>query len=346
MPGRAGLTLDALFVAEHVLGGPLAGRLWGGCRERARRRVVEALRASGPGRTVPVQQVADLSPEAFAECHLRPGVPVVFRGRAAAWPALARWSRAFFQREYGSDPAVIFDPSQAGSPGCGLSTTTLGDVLARIDDPDPPYARFHPLLDRHPELLHDLDRAWLDSMRVRASFGGFPFHTLFLGPKGSSTPIHCAGNENLFVQVQGRKRWRFWRPDARFVLDPRANRAPAKACPVDPDAPDEAVWPGFEELDHWQVVLEPGDVLYVPAYAWHHVVNLDQTLGAATRWTSVPNSVRQAPLYFALEFLNTRPTLFRTMFPKGELDVTTLLAEAHGDGAGGRRPTPSTRTSG
>ena len=79
--------------------------------------------------------------------------------------------------------------------------------------------------------------------------------------------------------------------------------------------------------------MEPGDVLYVPAYSWHHVVNLDATVGVGTRWTSAGNSLRQSPLYFALEFLNTRPSMLRTMFPKGELEVTALLAEALKDGA-------------
>ena len=77
-------------------------------------------------------------------------------------------------------------------------------------------------------------------------------------------------------------------------------------------------------------MLSPGDILYVPSYVWHHVLNLDNSIGVGTRWTSARNTARHSPLLLALEFFNTNPTLFRTLFMKGEPDFNKLMIESMG----------------
>jgi hypothetical protein len=48
--------------------------------------------------------------------------------------------------------------------------------------------------------------------------------------------------------------------------------------PVDCDAPDLARWPLFEKAAMREVVLSPGEVLFIPVGWWHHVRALDVSI--------------------------------------------------------------------
>ena len=106
---------------------------------------------------------------------------------------------------------------------------------------------------------------------------------------GTGTACHndLSGNYNLFFQIQGRKVWR--------LIDPRYTLLLYPIIPPEPTYGESLIETYDVELDprarlfqhcpHHEIVLEPGDVLLVPAYFWHSVRNLDaQTLAVATRW--------------------------------------------------------------
>lgn len=97
--------------------------------------------------------------------------------------------------------------------------------------------------------------------------------TLWIGTRGAFTPTHFDSYGcNWVAQIDGRKRWRLFAPDA---ADMPPTRVPfeestvwlAKPLPV-PCAG------GFE------VVLEPGDVLFVPHHWWHQVDSLTDSVSA------------------------------------------------------------------
>ena len=117
------------------------------------------------------------------------------------------------------------------------------------------------------------------------------------------------------------------------MLRPEANRAPHKVCDVDVHDVDRTRYPGFDYLDHYEVVLEPGDVLYVGAYAWHHVENLTPSIGFGARWTAPKNSRAQCRLLNGLEYLNTNPSplrILRMFRESGEVDFNRVLLATHG----------------
>lgn len=43
---------------------------------------------------------------------------------------------------------------------------------------------------------------------------------------------------------------------------------------VDFDRPDYNKFPKFKNVKGYETVVEPGDVLYIPIYWWHHVESL------------------------------------------------------------------------
>ncbi len=92
---------------------------------------------------------------------------------------------------------------------------------------------------------------------------------LWVGPKGTITPLHHDATNNLFAQIYGTK---------RFHLIP-AMQAPyvynrhAVFSDVDLLNPDLAQHPHFAHAASIEVTVGPGDFLFLPACWWHHVVS-------------------------------------------------------------------------
>lgn len=95
----------------------------------------------------------------------------------------------------------------------------------------------------------------------------------YVSPDGSGADTHFDARVATTLQIEGRKRWRF---SARPAIDwPRSNaQAQPDGTPV-----WMSPWTGSAEWEHleWvdeasfmEVVLEPGDVLCLPAGTWHN----------------------------------------------------------------------------
>jgi len=106
----------------------------------------------------------------------------------------------------------------------------------------------------------------------------------WLGPGGTVTPLHCDYDDNLFAQVWGRKRIWLAPPHHGEFLYPREANALLFGSPFDPDAPDDERYPLARQAALVEVVVEAGDMLYVPAGWYHQVRSLDFSL-SANRWS-------------------------------------------------------------
>ena len=66
----------------------------------------------------------------------------------------------------------------------------------------------------------------------------------------------------------------------------------------------------------FEVILGPGDVLYNPASWWHHVVNLDPSIGFGFRWFDIRQSLKQDAMKTCLTFLSTNPNIITSTLMK------------------------------
>jgi len=281
---------NALWILDHLLDPPRVDKALSGLRERVNRRIFRDLSAHGPASYAPLPELDGRDPVAFRRTALRANMPVVLRGAAKEWPC-GHWTPQTLAARFPDEEVLLIDADPDSVPRENFSNrpTTLREVVDDMMSGGLDYARFNPLLQNHPELLHDLDMKWLRSLihRVR---GGVNYQ-LFMGGAGTATAMHNALSNNLFVQVHGRKKWFIFPPTMSPAMDPPMLRAPYFFSKVDPNAREGAAAfaPGYE------VVLEPGDVLFNPAFYWHHVENLTHTIGIGFRWTS-PLSVAQTSL--------------------------------------------------
>ncbi|KAA9134103.1 cupin [Marinihelvus fidelis] len=156
--------------------------------------------------------------------------------------------------------------------------------------------------------IHMADPAlarWAQAVRAQLNFSGTVGINCYVSPDGSGLPMHYDQRVATTVQIAGRKRWRFSTEAAKAWPDHNAVFENGRVKPARADGgrlPDEMT---FREVE-----LGPGDLLCLPAGAWH-----------AARGVGVSLALN---LYFApRNFIDQLIPLFR------------LFASSSGDWRGG-----------
>lgn len=198
--------------------------------------------------------------------------PRLLRGGALGWPA-SGWS---FE-QLGERARGVALPVHTGRwKRAGWRVARDGETV-----PMQAEAYFRALADRRPcgyLAGNELFRR-VPALRDDLAFpdvGAFSVDVAWIGPAGTSTPAHFDRVPNLYAQLQGRKRWRLWRPDR--ALQPLFGSPWFSMSALDVGGSPDG--PGSPDLD---LVLEPGDLLVIPARWWHRVDTLDDAI-AVNRW--------------------------------------------------------------
>lgn len=119
--------------------------------------------------------------------------------------------------------------------------------------------------------------------------------TAWFGSKGAFTPLHRdTYGTNLVAQLVGRKEWILFAPEDGSNL--YASRIPYEETSIfsqinlNESAIDLSQFPRFANARPYKVILEPGDVLYVPKHWWHFVKCLDTPAISVNRWMDSANN--------------------------------------------------------
>jgi hypothetical protein len=319
----------ALFAMDHFLSRKRVDRLFPKWRQGVQARMLESIRRNGEGRPVPLPRVRDLDRKTFMKEFVAKSHPVVFEGAAKDWECCRKWTFEWIKEQYGDDDVYLVDHAGADRNSLAGESEhlTLADLIDGIDHGSMKYARFHPLLQRHPELRADINQAWLKAHLTNPLTSWAHFYTLFLGGKGTDTAIHCAPNENIFVQIHGRKKWRLYPMDHMAIFDPPANRSVYKFTYYKTDEPDDERFPMVRHMDWYETELHAGDVLYNPPYYWHHVSNPVSSIGVGCRWSNIRTTWIASPLLATLELFNTDPNVVKGVFMAMK-DFNSVLAQS------------------
>lgn len=135
-----------------------------------------------------------------------------------------------------------------------------------------------------PELLAQLRFPSFDTPRRRTN--------LWIGPAGTCSKFHYDEDENLFWQLYGQKRFILAAPSATDNLYPTNRSWGDGYSPVDPKQPDFDAFPRFAGVTCHEVVLEPGDLLYLPPGWWHDVTSLSVSVSVSRLWWPFPRYLR------------------------------------------------------
>ncbi|CAG1018365.1 hypothetical protein BURC_03134 [Burkholderiaceae bacterium] len=239
-----------------------------------------------------VEKRATPSRDEFVERYVRGCRPVVLTDVAEDWPAMKRWSPQDLQQRFGhlmveiqdgrnADPRFeenklehrrtvrlsdFVDRVIAGGPTNDYYMTANNEVLRRPE--------FQPLLADIGRLPPACDPA---ALAERSSF--------WFGPAGTLTPLHHDTIMLFHTQVVGRKRWRFISP----LETPRLYNYNNVFSPIDLDRPDLIRYPAFAGVKVLDVIVEPGETVFLPLAWWHQVSSLELSMSFSFTNLDVPN---------------------------------------------------------
>lgn len=162
-----------------------------------------------------------------------------------------------------------------------LSIQNYVDYLSgkKTDQSETEILYFHnfPLFQLLPELSKELD------MKIIQSFlpkwyrkDWMKFCLFFMGPNNSLTPLHvdCLLTHNLFFQIKGRKKFSIIHANALQVLP----RHKWRYFSLNLDNKDVRAY--LEQINYpvTDIIVEPGDMLYMPPGTLHQVRGLETTI--------------------------------------------------------------------
>jgi hypothetical protein len=247
-----------------------------------------------------IERVPPPTRDQFMRRYVRPRVPVVITGAMADWPARTLWSAEHLKRVFGerrvpvartADRRLLHDPKT----GIPYDEMRFGEYLDRLTTLGA--AGWYMMFLVHeslPELAHDVRRP---AFRPDAPWS---IHKFWLSPADTRSPLHQDLPENLFAQVVGRKKVTLYSPveTRKLYRHPLYSKLPPVSR-VDPEAPDHHRFPRFRDAHATTLVLEPGEMLYIPRLWWHQMRSLDFSVSVNDWWAvGAVNWVVQAALLY------------------------------------------------
>lgn len=131
------------------------------------------------------------------------------------------------------------------------------------------------------------------------------------------TPTHYDLLHNFYVQVQGHKRFRLYSPEQwpYLYLFPRLHPS-TRMSQVDPAVLEQSgvnvssAFPDYAKMRPHEVVLHPGDVLYLPPYWFHEVtvVGDDVSISVSVHTESDEVALREAVMQHPIPVHTDWPT--------------------------------------
>lgn len=237
-----------------------------------------------------------LSKAEFERDYLWPQRPVVICGGFDAWPALGRWTPAYFKERYAS--------KEFSAGGKTYRMDEFVDLVVNASGGETPYL-FALILEEHlPELLADvspppavMEPNWLDRPLVPGNMGKRLYadrrQALFIGGRGSAAVVHFdAGYHSFSFQFHGEKRFYLYPPSQTEFLYARPELRVVSEI-ADVERVDLTRFPKFAETKPLNCVLGPGEMLFIPADWWHGTkvlspsVSLSVNTANAANWPQV-----------------------------------------------------------
>ncbi|NML11383.1 cupin-like domain-containing protein [Sphingobium sp. AR-3-1] len=211
-----------------------------------------------------------LSGEDFLHSFYAPGRPVLIKGAMAGWPALDLWTPDYLAETVG-DAMIEFQGDRSRAADYELAKDRhkmrgrFRDFIAMVrHGGNNAYLTAYNSAANGPALAPlQADLGHLNAYLTRAP------GMLWIGGEGTFTPLHFDLTNNMLAQVTGTKRV--------ILIPPSQTRRLAHKAHVFSevrDVTDEArlaLYPQARDVLRYEVLLTPGDLLFVPIGWWHQV---------------------------------------------------------------------------
>lgn len=226
----------------------------------------------------PLEELTTFDSEIFKTKYFDKRKPIVYRGQAKNWGASKKWdfdflldlkedkdiqllSENFIQDDNRYKKASFKEYIQKLKEA-ELNKVKVKDYLTTMD-----------IFKYFPYLKSDIDFSDFEQLTRTNEV------TAWIGPLGTISGFHRDTADNMYAQIKGKKLF--------IICSNRNNKKmyssnkhiyEAVASQVDINNFDADKFPKFKEIDFFKVILEPGDVLFLPQHWWHYVQSLDTSI--------------------------------------------------------------------
>ena len=236
----------------------------------------------------PVDRVDNISGEDFKNNYYRPEKPVIITELAKQWPAYQKWSWDYFKEIVGDKKVGLYNnvKSDAYTPiNTADDYKTFGEYIDMIQQGPAAWRIFlFNIFEHAPQLINDF--TWPEQL-----MNGFvkKYPMLFTGGQTSITHMHFDIDLShiLHTQFGGRKRVLLFRHEEQHKL----YRKPFEVLSLADfsnyhegnGTPDYGKFPALKYAAGYDLLLNPGDTLFMPAGYWHHMEYLDSGFAMSLR---------------------------------------------------------------
>lgn len=239
----------------------------------------------------------------FREQFLLRGRPVVYEGAARRWPAVKKWSPAYFSKHFGAVQLPIQAVDGRARTDGAWSKISIKKYVDLLMNPGqqkpPPYLR-NILMPRDlPALIADVRRprmaqqSWLEHPALRELVPPLwhNWYELFVNaPKVRFPWVHADRDHThaWVAQIYGHKKVWLWPPG---VAGPRTRQ-----FYVSPRKDIDRFFNGFAAQS---LILAPGDLVFVPRNWWHTTEAQSVSISVSGNWVGEDNWADFIGSYFA-----------------------------------------------
>lgn len=229
-----------------------------------------------------------IEPDVFYNQYYVPQQPVIIKDLAKEWPAYQKWNWDYFKKLVGDKRVALYNniKSDAYTPiNTADDYKTFGEYIDMISSGPAGWRIFlFNIFDHAPQLVQDFN--WPEHL-MKGFVKKYPM--LFVGGASSVTHLHFDIDLSniLHTQFAGRKRVLLFPYKEQHKL----YRKPWEVLSLadfthyydEQSKIDYNRFPALKHAKGYDVTMEHGDTLFMPAGYWHHMEYLDSGFAMSLR---------------------------------------------------------------
>jgi len=228
-----------------------------------------------------LDRISGLTRDAFLERFYAANRPVILTNEMTNWPALTRWTPDYLKTAL-SGRIIEFQDERAQNEKFELQKeahrreATFDVFLERIlqlgAGNNAYITAYNSARNAATFSVLHADIGHLDKFLDRRAES--PHGMMWIGPAGTVTPLHHDLTNNFIAQIIGRKRIRLM-PAADIGKLYNHQHVFSDIPDLDDPGIDRHRHPRLSALRSYDILLEPGEILFVPIGWWHQVKSID-----------------------------------------------------------------------
>jgi ribosomal protein L16 Arg81 hydroxylase len=240
-----------------------------------------------------IEKIDFPSEEVFFKEYWTRNKPVIIKNFAKGWPAMSKWSLEYFADKFGDELVEVQTKRDADK------TYELNSVAHKTKMPLSEFIAKIKASESSNDFYMTANNNTLKQTglkKVLEDMGKLPEYLskpeadgnthLWIGPKGTVTPIHHDEVALFHVQIVGRKVWKLISP----LYGPNMYNHIGVFSMMDVHNIDYNRFPKMRGVKIIEALVEPEEALFLPIAWWHGVVSLDRSISMSIINFKYPNA--------------------------------------------------------